>query len=500
MIGRYRQQVNDIVDRYEGHVFSTRGRRGMLAVFGHPKAHENDVRRAVQAGLDITREVANLSKRVRSRFGFDISVRVGVHRGLVYLDVAQDDVYGLGANLASRVSGLAPAGSVVVSGAIAPLVRDYFDLKVQPAQTVKGVKEPVDHYQVLGERVSPVRTPLGPLVGRDRELAHLRSSWAMAESGSLATSGVGFIGEAGVGKSRLATVAAELAEQSGKPVLALTGSPFHADAGLYPIRALLEQRCRIERATEQAERLKLLRDEVRASGLEPESAVSLLAPVLGIADGYQPVRAEGAKLYEQIVEAILRYLLAVVGGGPAVVLAEDLQWFDPSTLDVVKTLLGANTGRLLVVLTARDIDSLRNIGRVQVFELAPLTALEADELIAALDPTLPAGQRAEVARRCDGVPIYLEEVVTKLRHQPTDAARWSHVPDALYEPLFSRLRASDTTIHVVEAAATIGREFDQDILQSVLDMTESDLADAIRELETALVFEPTTIDNWRFSA
>ena len=40
----------DIINRYEGHVFSTKG-DGLLAVFGHPKAHENDVRRAVQAGL-----------------------------------------------------------------------------------------------------------------------------------------------------------------------------------------------------------------------------------------------------------------------------------------------------------------------------------------------------------------------------------------------------------------------------------------------------------------
>jgi len=499
VIGRYRQQVKDIVDRYEGHVFSTKG-DGLLAVFGHPKAHENDVRRAVQAGLDITRDVARLSERVRSRFGFDISVRVGVHRGLVYLDVAQDDVYGLGANLAARVAGLAPPGCVVVSAGIAPLVRDHFDLEARPAQSVKGVDEPVAHYLVKSERVSRARIPLGPLVGRDREVEYLRAAWAMAENGSLATAGVGFTGEAGMGKSRLATAAADLAEQSGNPVLALIGSPFRTDAGLYPVRALLEQRCGIERATEQAERLRLLHDELQASGLEPESAVPLLAPVLGIAagHGYKPVRAEGAKLYERIVEAIVRYLLARGGDGPAVVLAEDLQWFDPSTLDVVKSLLRANTGRLLVVLTGRDIGSLRNVGPAEVFELAPLTALEADALITALDPTLSAEGRAEVTRRCDGVPLYLEEVVTKLHDQPTDAARWTRVPDALYEPLFSRLRASDTTIQVVEAAATIGREFEQDILYGVLDTTESDLYDAIHKLETARVFEPTTKASWRF--
>ena len=96
------------------------------------------------------------------------------------------------------------------------------------------------------------------------------------------------------------------------------------------------------------------------------------------------------------------------------------------------------------------------------------------------------------------MPLYIEEIVTKLHEQPSDGARWARVPDALYEPLFARLRASDVTIQVVEAAATIGREFDRDILRSVLDMTGSDFDDAIRDLENALVFEPTTMDSWRF--
>jgi class 3 adenylate cyclase/tetratricopeptide (TPR) repeat protein len=499
VIGRYRQQVNDIVNRYEGHVFSTKG-DGLLAVFGHPKAHENDVRRAVQAGLDITREVARLSAQVRSRFGFEISVRAGIHRGLVYLDVEQDDVYGLGANLASRVSGLAPPGCVVVSGTIAPLARAYFDLEAKTAQAVKGIDEPVEHYQVTGERVNWARIPLGPLVGRDRELEHLQASWTMAESGSLTAPGVGFIGEAGVGKSRLATVAADIAVQSGHPVLALIGSPFHGDVGLYPIRTLIEQRCGIERTTEQADRLRLLNEQVRAHGFEPESSVPLLALVLGLSaeHGYEPVRAEGAKLSRLIAKAIQQYLIACVGNGPAVVLAEDLQWFDSSTLAVVESLLRANSGRLLVVLTGREANSLPDIPELKTFHLSPLSAAETDELITALDPTLSADERAEVQHRCDGVPLYIEEIVTKLHEQPTDGARWANVPDALYEPLFARLRASDMTIQVVEAAATIGRDFDQGMLRSVLDMTESELEDAVRDLETALVFEPTGTDSWRF--
>ena len=113
-MSRYRERTLEFINRFGGQVGSTKG-DGLLAVFGHPDAHEDDVRRAVHAGLGITRDVARLSEQAQRKFGVGIDVRVGVHRGLVYLDTAQDDVYGLAANLAARVSGLAPPGAVAVS-------------------------------------------------------------------------------------------------------------------------------------------------------------------------------------------------------------------------------------------------------------------------------------------------------------------------------------------------------------------------------------------------
>lgn len=83
-VGRYRDQVRRAVERFEGHIASAKG-DGLLAVFGYPVAHEDDARRAVQAGLEITREVVRLSEQTQQRFGHGIAVRVGVHRGLVYL-------------------------------------------------------------------------------------------------------------------------------------------------------------------------------------------------------------------------------------------------------------------------------------------------------------------------------------------------------------------------------------------------------------------------------
>ena len=58
--------------------------------------------------------------------------------------------------------------------------------------------------------------------------------------------GVVFRGEPGIGKSRLAAAAVELAEGSGAVVLELIGSPFHTDVGLHPVRTLIERRCGID--------------------------------------------------------------------------------------------------------------------------------------------------------------------------------------------------------------------------------------------------------------
>src|SRR6476620_7762923 len=127
VVSNYRDEVLRLVDHYEGHVTSSKG-DGLLAVFGHPMSHENDTERAVSAALDILRAVARISAQSQRTFGVGISVRVGVHRGLVYLDTAEDDVYGFAVNLAARVASLAEPGTAVVSDSIASLVGTAFEL------------------------------------------------------------------------------------------------------------------------------------------------------------------------------------------------------------------------------------------------------------------------------------------------------------------------------------------------------------------------------------
>ncbi|MDT5276867.1 MAG: hypothetical protein QOG95_3799 [Mycobacterium sp.] len=497
LVGRYRDEVRRVVDGYDGHISSIKG-DGLLVVFGHPKARENDLRRAVAAGLDITRAVAQLSEKAERKFAVAINVRVGIHRGLVYLDTDQDDVYGFAANLTARLCGVAEPGTVAVSDSVAPLVRDSFELDLRPPVPVKGVDGLVSHHRVLGERSDAPPLRSSPLIGRDRERSWLQQSWRQACDGVLSSPGVVFRGEPGMGKTRLAIEAAELVRGSGAPTIELFGSPLHTDTGLHPARRLVERRCGITRLTDGAERLRLLQAELRSCGMDPVSAVPLLAPVLGVGPehGYQPAAVDGRALYELIGATVHQYVLACIGDQAGLVVAEDVHWFDPSTLELLNSLLATAGGRLLVVLTGRDGDWLRTDWPVTRFDIAPLTNEQSDALISALHPSMTDdARRTAIRRRCDGVPFYIEHVVGEL----DSAGAEPGVPEALYESLLAGLHHSHAdVVPVVEAAAVIGRAGDLPLLRWVVGRDADDVDDVVTELVRARVLERRDSDGWRF--
>ena len=495
VVGHYRDEVIRSIERYDGHLGSTKG-DGLLAVFGHPTAHENDAHRAVQAGLDIARDIAALSKRVRRQFGFDVSVRVGIHRGLVYLDTAQDDVYGLGANLAARMCSIADPGRVAVSETIEHVVRGMFELEPMPPTTVKGIEGEISAFHAVGERDVVTNVP-GPLIGRQRELEYLIIAWEQAKAGALIKPGVAFAGEGGIGKTRLAYAAVDIATRSGAEVLGLFGSPFHTDSGLRPVRRLLERRCAITRDLDPAERVRRLQGELERAGLDG-STLPLLAAVLGIApDGvYEPAHASGGKLLERITDAVRGYLLACMGNGPGLLLADDVHWFDEDTLEVIEGLLRDANGRLLIVLTGRTLPELPST--TNVFHLSALSTTQSDALVQALHPDLTPENRISVTRRCDGIPLFIEEVVAKLKELPSEEGSMSQVPDTLYETLFARLRSTRNALPVVGAAALMGPRFDRTLLASVTELDQAAVDDVLSELTRARVFHAVDADSWRF--
>ena len=232
--------------------------------------------------------------------------------------------------------------------------------------------------------------------------------------------------------------------------------------------------------------------------MDARATVPLMAPVLGIDPGaaYQTAGANPGQQFDQIAAAVKDYLLACVGSGPGLLVFENIHWYDEDTVELVKALLRDNHKNLLVLVTGRQVPFLQE--DVDDLELQPLGDEHAEVLIRALHPGLTASARAVVTQRCDGIPLFIEEVVAKLRHPIDGSGDTAMVPDTLYEALVARLRSSTNSLLVVEAAALIGNRFDRELLSAASGLDPTEIDSLLEELTEARVLRRMGEHNWGF--
>jgi class 3 adenylate cyclase len=427
MMSRYRSTCREVIEsEFDGHIVHIKG-DGVLAVFGFPAAHENDAERAVRAGLALVNAVEKLLPR-EGDAGEAFAIRVAVHNGPLFVDLDEDEVSGLAANVGARLQTIAAPGTVVLSKEVHELVEDLFEIESGDPQTVKGVQDPLQPFRVLSERRLPVLRPWAtPLFERDAELELLRGAWARAATATTERAGGALIsGEAGVGKTRLVAAFVDEVCLGGARLLELHGSPFHPDIGFHPVRRLIEQRCRIIDDTDPGARLVQLAAEVASIGLDTAGLLPLLAPLMGIAPaaGYEPVAAEGQRLQEQIAEAARAYIDACAASTPTVIVAENLHWFDDATRALLAGLAEDGPPGVMVIGTSRNAED----GPWQAIELKPLTLAGRLALVDALQDGLGEQDRLVLAERSGGIPLYLEELVRAGPNYPSVAVDQVPVP------------------------------------------------------------------------
>ena len=170
----------------------------------------SDPERAVRAALDILRAISVYAAELRARGMPDIQMRIGLNTGLVVVGNIGSDMHveylaiGDTVNLAARMQSAAQPDSVLISASTQKLVRHLFELDYTGALTVKGKANRCLHI-ALARGPWPARRGIeglgSPLIGRDREIAVLRTRIQDLLDGRGAI--ISVMGEAGLGKSRL---------------------------------------------------------------------------------------------------------------------------------------------------------------------------------------------------------------------------------------------------------------------------------------------------------
>ena len=202
LLNSYLDEASRAVIALGGHVLKKLG-DGMMAVFGYPRALENDAERAVRAALAIQRALAELNARNAARGAPELKARIGIESGPVVVE-ATGEVFGEAPNIAARVQAAAEPGTVLVTSTVLRQVAGLFIVEDKGAHELKGALAPTNLYRILrisgGKRRRGARL-LTSFVGREEDLAILArcSERAFVGAGQF----VLIVGEPGIGKSRL---------------------------------------------------------------------------------------------------------------------------------------------------------------------------------------------------------------------------------------------------------------------------------------------------------
>jgi class 3 adenylate cyclase len=146
--------------KYEGLVPRLMG-DAILAFFGAPITHEDDPQRAVLAALEIQQGIQSYADQMRSKYGLEFGLRVGINTGLVVVGEIGSDLrmeytaIGDAINLAARMEQTAQVGTIQISEDTYKLVAPFFELESLGEVEVKGKAAPVKTFRVLGPKSTP---------------------------------------------------------------------------------------------------------------------------------------------------------------------------------------------------------------------------------------------------------------------------------------------------------------------------------------------------------
>jgi len=508
------------VHRFEGTVDKFTG-DGIMALFGAPIAHEDHARRACYAALEMQRAVGEYAGEVRRSDGISLTTRIGINSGEVVVGSIGDDLslsytaVGHTVGLAQRMENLAEPGKAYLTAHTERLAAGFLDLRDLGEFEVKGASEPLRIYELAGVGSARGRLDVAEqrgfsrFVGRAAEISELDA--ALERAGVGEGQALGIVGEAGVGKSRLCHEFAERCRARGIEVYEAQCQPHGEAIPLLPVLQMMRGYFGISPADSEREAREKIAGRLLLIDPGFGDDLGLVFDFLAVPDPERPAPPMNPEARQRrLLDFIRRIVQASGRQEPAVNLIEDLHWIDPASEAFLQALVEAVPGtRSLVVANFRPEYRAEWMGRshYRQLPLAPLGPEALEELLVDLlgaDPSLDG--LAELIRdQTGGNPFYVEEAVRELAESGAlegsrGAYRLIHEIDELKVPptvqaiLAARIdRLDGTAKQALQAAATIGKEFERQLLALAVPIGGDQLDTALRELVEAEFVHETVL-------
>ncbi|GAA2528321.1 adenylate/guanylate cyclase domain-containing protein [Winogradskya humida] len=474
------------VKTFGGHVDKLTG-DGIMAVFGAPVAHEDDAERAVRAALSMQRAVRRVLDDERGG-GAPLGLRVGLNTGEVVAGIQASIEYtviGDTVNTAARLADAAAVGAVYAGTRTSAGTRHIASWRQLRALRLKGKREPVPAYELLGLHDAPgTRSGLGdeaPFVGRETELGRVAGRLAeVIDSGSPRV--MVMTAEAGIGKTRFAGEVKRLAagydvgpgrfaSHTGARVLRARCRAFGERRRFAPLADLVRKAAGLPKDVAATmtrsvveERLRKVVSRLVRDGETPDVDLDRLLALLGY--GEAPANPVGPNAVaewqptggtlpetETIPAAVAGLLSALAKEAPLVVIVDDLHDASSETIDALGGVLSRLDGPVVLLLLGRPelvrtAGALTRLADAEIHTLPPLRGADASRLLTSYlnGGKLPQSDADRLLATAQGNPFYLAELVTLLMERgalmpavgANAAGRWQLADGSMGSQLLSR--------------------------------------------------------------
>ncbi len=513
------EEMRTVLERHGGRVDRPL-RDTLVAAFGIPFAHEDDALRAVRAASEMRETLALLDGRHARELHVCSEVRIGVTTGEVVArpdDGSVTSLTGDAVSAASRLEQAAGPGEILLGEGTYDLVRWAVDATAAGPIDPRGRSRPVEAFRLL--RVEPglgvhAQRFDSPLVGRVRERRLLESAFRQATAEQTCQL-FSLLGPAGVGKSRLVH---EFARSIRAEAQIIRGRcpPYGERDAFWPIVEAVRQAAGIA----DNDGADTVRDKVAALVRGDPEAVTIaehLVALLGAVEG----RSTG----DEAAWAVRRTFEAIARTRPLVIVFDDVQWGEPSFLDLIECLADTSRGAPILLLCIARPELLEErpgwgVGKLNAVSvlLGPLAPAEVTQLIRNLLGGTGAPEPVEhrIVEAAEGNPLFVEEFLTMLLEDrillrsggewvaTRDGAAIS-TPASIMALLAARLdRLPDDERTVLERAAVVGKTFTREAVEALVE--RASMPDVVRRLGSLVRKElirpnapsPDTPDSYRF--
>jgi tetratricopeptide (TPR) repeat protein len=486
---------------------------GIMALFGAPIAHEDHAVRVCYAALAMQTSVKASAAEVQRTTGVPLQIRVGLNsREVVVLSIGSDlhmdyTAVGQTTHLAARMEQMAMPGAILIAPDVLRLAEGYVQVTSLGPLAVKGLRAPVEVYELLG--AGPVRTRLQAaavrgltrFVGRHRELDYLHEAFQWAGTGHGQV--VALVGEPGVGKSRLVEECLHSSRTQGWVVLESRAISYGQATPYLPVIELLKDYCGID-ARDDPQRI---REKVLGKVMKLDEALRpILPPVLALLD--VPVddtdwsRLDPPQRRQRTLEALKRLLLRESRVQPLALVFEDLHWIDTETQALLDSLVESLPTAPLLLLVNYRPEYHHGWGSKTYYtqlRLDPLPPASAGELLVALLGGNAALQPLKrlLIERTEGNPFFLEESVRTLvethglvgepgAYRLAQALPSIQVPATVQAVLAARIdRLPPDERRLLQTAAVIGTDVPFALLEAIGEVTDEVLRQGLVHLQAA---------------